>query len=104
MAIAEGLQGNAWSESSIKENAPQSSGVYAIYNRAWIYVGESNDIQYKLLGHWSGDNACITSAIPTGFVFEICNQNERLRRQVALINRFLPRCNQRMATAGLSEK
>jgi hypothetical protein len=42
MAIAEGVQGNDWSESSIKQNAPQSSGVYAIYYRAWVYIGESN--------------------------------------------------------------
>jgi hypothetical protein len=102
MAIAEGFPGNDWSESSIKQKAPQASGVYAIYNRAWIYVGESNNIQTTLLEHWNGDNACITTAVPTGFVYEVCNQADRVRRQVALIIRFRPRCNQLTATAGLS--
>src|SRR5215472_6199631 len=94
MAIAEGFLGNDWSESSIKANAPQSSGVYAIYNRAWIYIGESNDIQRALLEHWNGDIACITTADPTGFVFEVCHQDKRMRRQAALIARLRPRCNQ----------
>jgi hypothetical protein len=81
MAIGEGQSGHAWSESSIKANAPTSSGVYTIYSALWIYIGESNDIQRKLLEHWDGDNACITRAIPTAFVFEVCNLTERLRRQ-----------------------
>ena len=88
MAIAEGVPGNAWSVSSIKENAPKSSGIYGIYNRAWIYIGESNDIQHSLLEHWSGDNTCITSAVPTGFVFERCDRAERERRRVTLIPDF----------------
>ena len=102
MAIAEGFPGNDWSESLIKQKAPQASGVYAIYNRAWIYVGESNNIQTTLLEHWNGDNACITTAVPTGFMFEVCHQDEQVRRQAALITRFRPRCNQLTATAGFS--
>jgi hypothetical protein len=35
-------------------------------------------------------------------VFEVCNQAERARRQVALIVRFRPHCNQLTATTGLS--
>jgi hypothetical protein len=101
MAIAEGGLGNAWSESSIKENAPQSSGVYGIYNRAWVYIGESNDIQRSLLGHWRHDNACIASAVQTGFVFDLCDRAERERRRLALIARFRPRCNQATVTTGL---
>jgi hypothetical protein len=100
MAIAEGVPGNAWSVSSIKENAPKSSGIYGIYNRAWIYIGESNDIQHSLLEHWNGDNTCITSSVPTGFVFELRDRAERERRRVALIARFRPRCNQLTVTAG----
>ena len=102
MAIAEGVLGNDWSESSIRQKAPQASGVYAIYNHAWIYIGESNDIRRTLLEYWNGDDACIATAVPTGFVFEVCNQAERMRRQVALIVRFQPRCNQLTATAGLT--
>jgi excinuclease UvrABC nuclease subunit len=104
MAIGAGQPGHAWSESSIKANAPQSSGVYAIYSAVWIYIGESNDIQRKLLEHWSGDNACITRAIPTAFAFEVCNLTERVRRQAALIVRFGPLCNQLTAKASPSQK
>jgi len=95
MSIAEGETGHAWSESSIKANAPQSSGVYAIYSAVWIYIGESNDIQGRLLEHWNGYNACIARAVPTGFVFEVCDLAERVRRRVDLIARFRPLCNQR---------
>jgi hypothetical protein len=99
MAIGVGQPGHAWSESSIEANAPQSSGVYAIYSAVWIYIVESNDIQRSLLEHWSGDKACITRAIPTSFTFEVCNLAERVQRQAALIARFRPLCNQLTATA-----
>src|SRR5215471_2442459 len=95
MAIGVGQSGHAWSESSIKANAPESSGVYAIYSAVWIYIGASNDIQHRLLEHWNGDNACITRAHPSGFVFEICDQGERVGRQAYLVAQFRPLCNQR---------
>jgi excinuclease UvrABC nuclease subunit len=102
MAIGENQTGHAWSESSINANAPQSSGVYAIYGAVWIYIGESNDIQRNLLQHCDGDNACITHAVPSAFAFEVCNPAERVRRQAALVALFRPLCNQ--ATADLSQK
>jgi len=104
MAIGEGQGGHAWSESSIKANARQSSGVYAIYSAVWIYIGESNNIQGRLLEIWNGANACIKRAFPTAFAFEECDLAERLRRQETLAARFRPLCNQLTATAGLSEK
>ena|SRR5215469_2176078 len=104
MAIAAGQPGHAWSESSIKANAPQSSGVYAIYGAVWIYIGESNDIQRRLLEHWNGDNVCIRRAIPSAFMFEVCNPAERVQRHAALIARFGPLCNQLTATASPSQK
>ena len=94
MAIGDGQSGHAWSESSIKANAPRTSGVYSIYSAVWIYIGESNDIQRNLLEIWKGGNACIRRAIPTTFAFEVCNLSERVRRQAALIARFQPLCNQ----------
>jgi len=94
-ANGEALRGHAWSESSIKANAPQSSGVYAIYGAVWIYIGESTDVQSRLLEHWKGDKACITRADPTGFVFEVCDLAERVRRRTALVAQFRPLCNQR---------
>jgi hypothetical protein len=104
MAIGESQSGHAWSESSIKANAPESAGVYAIYSAVWIYIGESEDIQRRLLEIWNGDNACITCAIPTAFAFELCNPTERVRRRETLVARFRPLCNQITATASSSEK
>jgi hypothetical protein len=93
MAIVAGQPGQAGQNPLSKQNAPQSSGIYAIYSARWIYIGDSNDIQRKLLGHWNGDNACncITRAVPTAFAFEVCNLAERVQRQAAL---FGPICNQ----------
>jgi excinuclease UvrABC nuclease subunit len=104
MAIGEGQPGHAWWESSSKVNAPQSSGVHAIYGAVWIYIGESNDLQHRLLEIWNGDNARIMRAIPTAFAFEVCNLTERVRRQATLIARFQPLCNQLTAMASPSQK
>ena len=85
----------AWSADSIRANAPALSGVYAIFNaQEWIYVGESNDIQRRLLEHFNGDNICITTHRPTGFQFELCDAPVRMRRQAELIAQLHPTCNQ----------
>lgn len=97
MSIAAGVNGFVWSEQSIRTNAPASSGVYAIYNSGWLYVGETNDLQRRLLEHFDGDNPRITRAAPSGFIFEVCDQFARMRRQAALIAELSPSCNQ---TAG----
>jgi hypothetical protein len=78
MATAEGFLGNDWGESSIKANAPQSSGVNVIHNAGWIYIGESDDMRRTLLDHWKRNNAYITTAHPTAFAFEVCNLAERV--------------------------
>jgi hypothetical protein len=76
MATAEGFLVNDWWESSIKANAPQSSGVYVIHNAGWIYIGESDDTRRTLLDHWKCNNVYITTAHPTAFAFEVCNLAE----------------------------
>lgn len=89
-------QGFAWTRQSIVANAPNSSGVYAIYNQQrWIYVGESGDIQARLLQHFNGDNACITNSSPTGFQYELSPAAQRVARQDAWIAKLNPICNQR---------
>ena len=104
MAIDADQQSHAWSESSIKANAPPSSGVYAICSAVWIYIGESEDIQRRLLDILNGADACISHAVPTVFAFEVYNLTERVPRQATLIARFRPFCNQITATASPSEK
>ena len=75
--------------------APARSGVYALYtSQQWIYVGESNDIQRRLLEHLRGDNPCITRSRPTSFSYELCDENQRVARQNQLIVELRPTCNQ----------
>jgi len=96
MAIGPGLGGFVWSYASILASAPTQSGTYAIYNNAYIYFGEGQDIRARLLAHWNGDNACITRNQPTGFAYELLGANQRVARQDALILQLRPLCNQRL--------
>ena len=71
-----------------------SHRAFTQYSAVWIYIGESNDIQRRLLEHCNGANDCITRANPSGFMFEVCDLVERVRRQTALVAQFRPLCNQ----------
>ena len=82
---------------SILENAPPESGIYAIYgDTAWIYIGEANDIQAKLIRHLSGDYPCIFKGHPSSFSYEICPANRRFLRRSELIRELKPLCNIRL--------
>ena len=94
MPIAGGSPGYAWSEHSIKTNAPASSGVYAIFNTgSWVYVADTDDIRCALLDHLGGDIPCIGSAAPTGFAFEELGYGERTGRSAFLNKSLSPLCN-----------
>jgi excinuclease UvrABC nuclease subunit len=42
----------------IRREAPASSGVYGLSNaREWIYVGETDNIQVRLLEHLNGTDS-----------------------------------------------
>ena len=80
---------------------PKQSGVYALYSRdKYIYIGEGQDIQARLLAHLEGDNARITRMQPTAFQVEAVSAEERVARQDALIlglGTMAPEgCNQRL--------
>jgi hypothetical protein len=82
---------------SIETNAPAASGVYAIFKPGvWIYVGESNDIQRRLLEHLRRDHGCISWQIPAGFHFEPCDATARMARQTAWIAQLRPVSNQQL--------
>lgn len=84
-----------FTQSSITLNAPEKSGVYALYDsKRWFYIGESNNIRRRLLEHYSGDNACINRLKPTSFSFELVPANTRVQRQNQLIRELKPACNQ----------
>jgi hypothetical protein len=77
---------------SIIDNAPARSGVYGLYNALWVYIGEAENIQAKLLQHladethesWNGQYR------PSGFAFEIVSEEDRCRRQQELLRELQP--------------
>ncbi len=80
--------------SSVVTSAPRKSGVYAIRNKdAWIYIGETHDIQVRLLQHLNGDVPGIARERPTQFSFELVPARDRVERQDALIQELRPVCN-----------
>jgi len=90
--------GFSFTESGILAYAPRSSGVYGIYNSGrWIYVGEGQDIESRLLSHVrreSDQSSCIFSYGPTRFVFEqVPGELARKVRERGLIAELSPACN-----------
>ena len=84
--------GHALSEASIRFNAPAQSGVYALYHATgWVYVGESQNIQNRLLEHMRDER--IMRHRPTGFCFELHPALTRVTRQDALIVALTPSAN-----------
>src|SRR6266436_10063241 len=65
---------------SILQNAPESPGVYGLYNAFWIYIGEAENLRARLLQHLDGDDPCIVRFQPSGFAFELTPPSERRRR------------------------
>jgi predicted GIY-YIG superfamily endonuclease len=83
---------HAFSIRSIQAHAPAASGVYGISNsREWIYIGQSDDIQGRLIEHLS--ELTLRQRGPTGFVYEMCEPHDRTVRQNRLIVEYEPFCN-----------
>jgi hypothetical protein len=86
----------ALTSNSVRAHAPSASGVYGIFNRIqWIYVGESGDIQQRLLAHIEDTEAGIKRFVPTGFVFELQPEASRAARRDTLSRELPVECNQR---------
>ena len=79
---------------AIQTFAPHMSGVYGISNAdEWIYIGETDDIRSSLLDHLHEANTALIKRHPTGFVFEVCDRNQRTARQNRLVSEYGPKCN-----------
>jgi predicted GIY-YIG superfamily endonuclease len=93
-----------YNEQAVRASAPAVSGVYGIYSRHgseqdWIYVGESQDIQARLIEHLQGkgpEDACIRSYSPTSFTYEAVEEKRRVGRQDELILELHPVCNEKL--------
>jgi len=95
--IGPGQNGFHFTNAGILTSAPNKSGVYVIFNpQTWIYVGESGDIQGRLIQHLNGDNQRITRCAPAGFQFELFPAEQRVARQNQLILQLDPVCNRRL--------
>ncbi|MEO8127653.1 MAG: GIY-YIG nuclease family protein [Bryobacteraceae bacterium] len=83
---------------SIQRDAPASSGVYGLSNASgWIYIGESDNIQARLLEHLQGSDPTMHGTKPTGFSFELCHSYNREARVRKLISELHPICNRNAA-------
>jgi hypothetical protein len=89
--------GYEFSETSINANAPAASGVYGLFKgQQWVYFGESESIQRRLLEHLRAPTPCMAQQRPTHFSFELHAGLPRVSRQDALIVEFRPPCNQKL--------
>lgn len=78
----------------VQTHAPAASGVYGISNaREWIYIGATDNIQGALFHHLQDLGASLMKRIPTGFVFEVCDEARRAARQDRLVLEYGPVCN-----------
>jgi excinuclease UvrABC nuclease subunit len=89
------IQFNRW---SILANAPEVSGVYALFNNGvWIYIGESRNIRQRLLEHLTNEqNPCVVRSQPQFFAYEAVAAEYRVARQDRLIFELSPTCNMRL--------
>jgi hypothetical protein len=78
------------SRESIVHNAPESSGVYGLFNALWIFVGEADNLRARLLEHLTEDSSWSARYQPSGFAFELVSPRERHRRCQELLDELQP--------------
>jgi hypothetical protein len=84
----------SFTAASIRQNAPQRPGVYALSNaREWIFIGEADDLQAILWAHLRESGTKLRAAGPTGFTFEVCDPAARQTLLARLIADLSPTCN-----------
>ncbi len=76
-------------------NAPPSSGIYGLFSALWIYIGEAQNIQGKLLEHLTETGSCISHYRPSSFAFELVEADERETRRAEISTMLQPLCQGR---------
>ena len=80
--------------SAVRMYAPAMPGVYGISNAGdWLYIGSAENIQDALMRHLGEAGTNLAKRLPTGFVYEVCDQSQRSRRQDELVREYEPVCN-----------
>jgi len=86
----------AFSITSVRANAPATSGVYGLTNASeWIYIGQTDNIQKRLLEHIVESDSQLKARNPTGFTYQVCAESVRADRQDQLILQYKPVCNRK---------
>jgi predicted GIY-YIG superfamily endonuclease len=84
----------SWDPFTIYVQAPAASGIYVLRRGdVWIYLGETDDIQHRLLEHYNGHDLCVKEQGPTSFGFELLPARTRVPRLEELIRELSPVCN-----------
>jgi hypothetical protein len=98
MTTWNGTGGFHFNRASIAANAPEASGVYALFNEGiWLYIGEAQNIKERLLQHLTNShNPDVTKANPQLFAYEMVAPAYRVARQDVLIGAMCPTCNKRL--------
>jgi excinuclease UvrABC nuclease subunit len=95
-------QAIAFTASNIRSSVPNSGGVYGIFDAGkWIYVGESEKLQGRLLEHAADLSHEMHRHHPTHFVYELTDQ--RTLRQSQLVRECAPICNERKQRIGVAK-
>jgi hypothetical protein len=80
--------------SSIVQNAPDRSGVFALYSKPrWVYVGEAENIYSQLMHFLRGPSVCVSAFRSLTFSYELLSPTARVERQTQLIMKLRPVCN-----------
>lgn len=80
---------HTFNATAIRAYAPPVSGVYGLSNaRAWLLIGESDNLQATLLAHLTD-----LREQATGFCCEMCPAHARARRQEQLVQEYHPEGN-----------
>ncbi|HTW75219.1 MAG TPA: hypothetical protein VMD56_09920 [Steroidobacteraceae bacterium] len=85
----------AFEARTIELTAPAAAGVCVLWSRGrWIYVGASENVRVRLLAILQGENACISTEMPTEFGFEVIEGAEqREARRAQLVLDLVPSCS-----------
>lgn len=84
--------GYALSHAGVLAHAPVGAGVYAVYSgKRWVYFGESEDIQRRLLDHLLDRSHCMHQFPDLQFSVELSpNRVDRLHE---LLRQYRTPCN-----------
>jgi GIY-YIG catalytic domain len=75
--------------------APNASGVYALYNaERWVYVGETSDIQQSLGEHLAAEGSCIKKHGAVAYQFDFWPQPRRAALRDHWISTLHPVCRE----------